>query len=117
MFINSFIGLVLICNGACSALSSYVFGALVKYIGRIGCFIIAAVLNYATIILMYLWEPLEGQMIILYIIAGLWGIADAVWQSQVIGIIIFYIIFIFGLIIYLFQPLIPFFIQKLIQVL
>ncbi len=89
MFVNSFIGLVLICNGVCTALSSYVFGALVKYIGRVGCFIIAGVLNYATIILMYLWEPLEDQMYILYIIAGLWGISDAVWQSQVIGIILF----------------------------
>jgi len=89
MFINSFIGLVLICNGICNTIASYIFGALVKYIGRIGCFIIAAALNYAAIIFMYFWDPLEDQMYILFVIAGLWGIADAVWQSQVIGMILF----------------------------
>ncbi len=70
-------------------MASYIFGGLVKYIGRIGCFIIAAALNYAAIIFMYFWDPLEDQMYILFIIAGLWGTADAVWQSQVTGIILF----------------------------
>jgi predicted MFS family arabinose efflux permease len=86
LFINSFIGLVLICHGVCNTLCSYVFGSLVKCIGRLGCFIIAAIINYAMIILMYLWEPVEDQMWILFVIAGLWGVASAAWQSQVIGI-------------------------------
>ncbi|CAF1518560.1 unnamed protein product, partial [Rotaria sordida] len=34
---------------------------------------------------MYFWEPGEGQMAILFVIAGLWGVADAVWGSQVVG--------------------------------
>jgi len=89
MFINSFIGLVLICNGICNAVCSYIFGGLVKYIGRLGCFIIAAILSYTAIIFMYLWDPLEDQMYILFIISGVWGIADAIWQAQVLGIILF----------------------------
>ncbi|CAF1032536.1 unnamed protein product [Rotaria sordida] len=80
-----FIGLVLMCNGICQAMSSYIFGGLVKYIGRLGCFIIATLLNYATIILMYLWEPNANQIYILFIIAGLWGVAAAAWQSQIIA--------------------------------
>ncbi|CAF4895068.1 unnamed protein product [Rotaria sp. Silwood1] len=80
-----YIGLVMICNGICNALSSYIFGDLVKYIGRIGCFIIAAILNYASIIVMYFWRPLEDHMYVLFIIAGVWGIAGAVWQSQVVA--------------------------------
>ncbi|CAF1059694.1 unnamed protein product [Rotaria sordida] len=80
-----FIGLVLMCNGICQAMSSYIFGGLVKYIGRLGCFIIATLLNYATIILMYLWEPNADQIYILFIIAGLWGVAAAAWQSQIIA--------------------------------
>ncbi len=56
-----------------------------KYIGRTGCFIIAAMLNYSMIALMYFWEPVADQIYILFIIAGLWGIATAIWQSQVIG--------------------------------
>jgi predicted MFS family arabinose efflux permease len=89
MFINSFVGLVMVCNGVCNVIASYIFGALVKYIDRVGIFIIAAALNYATLILMYLWDPLEDQMYILFIIAGLWGMAAAVWQSQVVGMILF----------------------------
>jgi predicted MFS family arabinose efflux permease len=102
MFVNSYIGLVMICNGICNALCSYIFGDLVKYIGRIGCFIIATILNYASIIVMYFWEPVEDQMYVLFIIAGMWGVADAVWQSQVVGIILFYIILICSLIIHFF---------------
>ena len=44
------------------------------------------------IILMYVWEPIDDQIYILYIMAGVWGIAGAVWQSQVIGRIHFYCI-------------------------
>jgi predicted MFS family arabinose efflux permease len=79
----------MVCHGICGAIASYIFGALVKYIGRVGCFIIAAAFNYVSIMLMYFWNPLEEQMYILFIIAGLWGTASAAWQSQVIGIISF----------------------------
>ncbi|CAF4911121.1 unnamed protein product, partial [Rotaria sp. Silwood1] len=66
-------------------MASYIFGRLVKYIDRLGCFIIATLLNYATIILMYLWEPNADQIYILFVVAGLWGLAAAAWQSQVIA--------------------------------
>ena len=80
-----FIGAVLGCTGICDTIFSYVFGGLVKYIGRLGCFIIATILNYISIFIMYFWDPQEDQVYVLYIIAGLWGTADAVWQSQVVG--------------------------------
>ncbi len=32
---------------------------------------------------MFLWKPSENQMAVLFIIAGLWGLADAVWQTQI----------------------------------
>ena len=74
----------MVCNGICQALSSYIFGRLVKYTGRIFVFVIAALINYAMIILMFLWEPKQSQMWVLFFTAGLWGIADAIWQTQVI---------------------------------
>lgn len=77
-------------NGVCGAISSYIFGELAKYIGRFGCLLTAAILNFATLILMFFWNPLEEQMYVLFIIAGLWGIAGAVWQSQVIGTMFFF---------------------------
>jgi hypothetical protein len=66
-------------------LSSYAFGYIVKYTGRGFSFAIAALINYAMIILMLLWDPKESQTILLFVIAGFWGISDAVWQTQVIG--------------------------------
>ena len=56
-----------------------------KYIGRSGCIFIAAALNYASIAAMYFWEPRDDQIYVLYIVACLWGTADAVWTSQVVG--------------------------------
>ncbi|CAF0789630.1 unnamed protein product [Rotaria sordida] len=80
-----YVGLVMMCHGICDVIGSYLFGHLVKCVGRKGCFIIAAALNYAMIVLMFLWQPDDSQMIILFVIAGCWGAADAVWQSQVIA--------------------------------
>jgi predicted MFS family arabinose efflux permease len=84
----SYVGLVMVCNGICRALGSYVCGRLVKYTGRIVVFVIAALINYAMIILMFVWDPKQSQMVLLFVIAGLWGIADAIWQTQVIGILV-----------------------------
>ncbi|UJR22295.1 hypothetical protein I4U23_025353 [Adineta vaga] len=80
-----YVGLVMVCNGVFQALSSYVFGRLVKYTGRIFVFVVAALINYAMIILMFLWNPQSNQMVLLFVIAGFWGIADAIWQTQVIA--------------------------------
>jgi len=32
---------------------------------------------------MFIWKPSPNQIIILFILAGLWGLADAVWQTQI----------------------------------
>ena len=85
LFFSSYIGLILLVNGVCNAAGSYLFGALAKYIGRLGCLIIAASMNCAMISLMFFWEPDGDQMFVLFIIAGVWGLSAAIWQSQVIG--------------------------------
>ena len=89
----SYVGLVMLCNGICQVLSCYIFGRLVKYTGRSVVFIIAALINYAMIILMFLWEPQQSQMVLLFVIAGFWGVADAVWSTQVIGILALFCIY------------------------
>lgn len=43
----------------------------------------AALINYALIITMFLWKPSADQIAVLFVIAGLWGLADAVWQTQI----------------------------------
>jgi hypothetical protein len=32
---------------------------------------------------MFLWKPSENQIAVLFVLAGLWGLADAVWQTQI----------------------------------
>lgn len=32
---------------------------------------------------MLFWKPSSNQIIILFILAGLWGLSDAVWQTQI----------------------------------
>lgn len=32
---------------------------------------------------MFIWKPTENQIYVLFILAGLWGLADAVWQTQI----------------------------------
>ncbi|CAF3889976.1 unnamed protein product [Rotaria sp. Silwood1] len=80
-----YVGLVMICSGISQTLSSYLFGRLVKYVGRNVCFSTASLLNYGTIILMFLWQPKDTQIVLLFVIAGIWGIADGVWQTQIVG--------------------------------
>ena len=68
----------MICYGVADTIGSYGFGYVIKYIGRIPCFLIAAVLNYGTILLMLFWVPTAETTYVLYFIAVLWGLADAV---------------------------------------
>ena len=55
---------LLFCKG------SYLFGVLAKYLGRVVCVLIGAVLNYAMIFLMMFWVPNHEQTYILFIIPG-----------------------------------------------
>ena len=82
-FNAKYVGLVLIAYGICDSLGSFAFGQLVKFIGRWPCFILAAVINYSLIITMFLWKPSTNQLSVLFVLAGLWGLADAVWQTQI----------------------------------
>ena len=73
---------MLIAYGICDSISSFVFGQLVKHVGRWSCFAIATVISYSLLITMLVWHPSNDQIVVLFIIAGLWGVADAVWQTQ-----------------------------------
>lgn len=72
----------MIAFGVCDAIGSFVFGQLVKVIGRWTCFMIATLISCSMIVTMLFWHPSTNQVGILFVIAGLWGVADAVWQSQ-----------------------------------
>ena len=43
----------------------------------------AATINYGLIIVMFFWRPSADQFAVFFVIASLWGLADAVWQTQI----------------------------------
>jgi len=77
------VGYVMICFGACDALCSIAFTPLVKRIGRVPVFTLAAVVNGVAIAVMMLWTPHPDQLGVFFLIPALWGISDAVWQTQI----------------------------------
>jgi MFS family permease len=78
-----YVGLVLIAYGICDSIGSVSFGQIAKLVGRWPCFLLAAIINYSLIVTMFVWKPTENQIVVLFVLAGLWGVADAVWQTQI----------------------------------
>ncbi|CAH1802288.1 unnamed protein product [Owenia fusiformis] len=77
------VGYVIICFGVTNALCSLIFGRLVKYVGRIPFFVLGAVLNYGVQITLLIWQPSANQLAVFFAMSALWGMSDAVWQTQI----------------------------------
>ncbi|XP_073502440.1 protein unc-93 homolog A-like isoform X2 [Phyllobates terribilis] len=80
-----YVGYVIIVYGATASIFSYVFGKLSEYIKRISFFTSAMVINISSIAALFLWRPHRYQLGVFFIFSGLWGIADAVWQTLLNG--------------------------------
>ncbi|XP_046542819.1 protein unc-93 homolog A-like [Haliotis rubra] len=78
----NWVGYTMICFGVCNTIGSPVVGWLCRYVGRNVLFIFAAVVNIAVIVTMLLWHPSPSNKVVFFVVPGLWGIADAVWQTQ-----------------------------------
>lgn len=78
-----YVGLVLIAYSVCDSIGSIAFTNLVKVIGRWSCFALASLISYGSMITMLIWKPSSDQVVILFVLAGLWGLADAIWQTQI----------------------------------
>ncbi|XP_053736208.1 protein unc-93 homolog A [Synchiropus splendidus] len=77
-----FVGWVMMCFGASNSLCSYLFGRLAGYTGRAPLFLLAAALNFACIMALLFWRPEPGDLPLFFLFPALWGMADAVWQTQ-----------------------------------
>jgi predicted MFS family arabinose efflux permease len=77
------VGYSMICFGLSDAIFSYIFGKLVKRLGRVTCILFGAKINFSIILLMLNIDLTESSEYLLYVIPLFWGIADAVWQTQV----------------------------------
>ncbi|KAJ8303280.1 hypothetical protein KUTeg_019676 [Tegillarca granosa] len=77
------IGFVMITYGVVDAICSITFGRLVQFVGHIPFFALAFFVHGGTQIALLLWIPKPEPVIIYYIFAALWGIGDAVIQTQI----------------------------------
>jgi len=77
------VGYVFITYGVFDALCSISFGAVIRYTGRLPIFIMGALINITVIIVFFQWTPSPHQAYAFFILAAMWGVADAVWQTQI----------------------------------
>ena len=54
-----------------------------EIIGRWPFMVLAALINYILIIMMLLWQPTEGDIVILCVITGLWGVSEGIWSTEI----------------------------------
>ncbi|XP_008686685.2 protein unc-93 homolog A isoform X2 [Ursus maritimus] len=77
-----FVGYVMICFSATNSLCSMLYGRLSQHTGRIALYALGAVTHLSCIIALLLWKPHPHQLAVFFVFSGLWGVADAVWQTQ-----------------------------------
>jgi len=77
------VGRVLILFGVCDALASIGFGFVIKKTGRLPIFILGALINALVIVVMLCWTPTTSTVGVVYVLASLWGVGDAIWQTQI----------------------------------
>lgn len=80
------IGYVMICFGVVNAICSLIFGTMMKYIGRFPILIMGAALHLGLVVWLLIWKPHPESPTAFFVISGLWGVGDAVWQTQINGL-------------------------------
>ncbi|XP_030372699.1 UNC93-like protein [Scaptodrosophila lebanonensis] len=79
------IGYVMITWGVVDSISCFVFGFSMEYIGRTIIIFIGATVNILLIGFKLHWRPTPDTPVVFYALAGLWGVGDAVWVTQING--------------------------------
>ncbi|XP_048525167.1 UNC93-like protein isoform X2 [Dendroctonus ponderosae] len=80
------VGFVMICFGVVNAICSLLFGSVMKYVGRVPIMILGISVHAAVQIFLLLWRPHPDNPLLFFMASGLWGVGDAVWQTQVNGL-------------------------------
>ncbi|XP_050310325.1 UNC93-like protein isoform X2 [Anthonomus grandis grandis] len=77
------IGFVMICFGVCNGLAAIFIGGIIKITGRTPVICLALSLHVALIVTLLVWRPSEDNKISFFVLAGLWGLCDAIWLVQI----------------------------------
>ena len=73
----------MIAYGAANALISISCSFVTKRIGRIPVFLVGALINAGALAAMLTWTPTVKTLPVVYALAVLWGVSDAIWQTQI----------------------------------
>lgn len=79
------VGYVMICFGVVNAICSLLFGSIMKFVGRLPLMALGGIVHACLIFILLHWRPHPSKPFIFFTISGLWGVGDAVWQTQVNG--------------------------------
>ncbi|XP_071443973.1 UNC93-like protein [Hetaerina americana] len=80
------VGYVMMCFGVVNAICSVLFGSAMKFVGRSPLMGLGAMAHASLLAVLFLWRPHPDAPYVFFAISGLWGIGDAVWQTQVNGL-------------------------------
>ncbi|XP_043264471.1 UNC93-like protein [Colletes gigas] len=80
------VGYVMICFGVVNAACSLVFGSVMKFVGRQPLMALGAIVHASLVVVLLHWKPHPANPYVFYTVSGLWGVGDAVWQTQVNGL-------------------------------
>ncbi|XP_034941432.1 UNC93-like protein [Chelonus insularis] len=80
------VGYVMICFGVVNAGCSLLFGSVMKFVGRQPLMALGAIVHAALIGVLLVWKPHPENAYVFFTVSGLWGVGDAVWQTQVNGL-------------------------------
>lgn len=79
------VGYVMICFGVVNAGCSLLFGSIMKFVGRQPLMALGAIVHASLVVVLLMWKPHPDNPYVFYSVSGLWGVGDAVWQTQVNG--------------------------------
>ncbi|XP_040584236.1 protein unc-93 homolog A isoform X2 [Mesocricetus auratus] len=77
-----FVGYIMICFSGFTSTCSMLYGKISKYTGRIALYAMGATIHLSCFLTLLLWRPTPAQLPVFFVIPALWGMADAVWQTQ-----------------------------------
>ena len=69
--------------GAANALTSISSSFVSKRTGRMPVFLFGALINAGALAAMLVWTPTAKTLPVVYTLAALWGVSDAIWQAQI----------------------------------
>ncbi|GIY82078.1 protein unc-93 homolog A [Caerostris extrusa] len=61
---------------------AFILGDFSKYVSTLIIVFVAAAGNLGVCVVLYLWEPSSDRAFVFFVLAGVWGLSDAVWKTQ-----------------------------------